>query len=401
MANESTELLRWNQGEKEEALASLLPEEITYYVDKADLERCRQDPTSIEAEAWKSFLKKGGYYTNLVIAFAPPDTALEALTHLLEQDTKSYWPCRGMLAALGDQAVPFALTLMRRAVNHIGVSPYAGQIDKAVVDMAAVAAPELVPLMASVLKSKARGKTKKHAKQWFVRHRAMAAPILDEAAKHDEKTVRAAALAALKGIQEAASGPEKLGEVRNQSHHAHPLVLCDAEAQFGGWDEHEDAIVNETPHQLNLEGLRVCLAHGGFHGHVDVFRDGPRIVATNTEDGGLDLEGGEVSLPEDDACDIQVMGVVDVPSQRLTVALAYPPLNKETTGDHADVTHGDDEILHIPVQSTQLQVTMRVAKAGWAIVVEHCSAASENEPKDGMKAESDKLVAAKQAKGSQ
>ena len=134
-----------------------------------------------------------------------------------------------------------------------------------------------------------------------------------------------------------------LGTVTNREHHAHPLILCDALAAYGGWDAHEDEII-EGRAELALGELAACIAPGGDHGHVDVLA---------RDDGGLVLVNDQREPP--DAAELAArpfagvpIGAVDVPSGQLAIGIAYNPFPSPRARD--------GERLVVPVRAARFDV---------------------------------------------
>ena len=140
-------------------------------------------------------------------------------------------------------------------------------------------------------------------------------------------------------------------------------MFCDSELQFGGWDAYQEDIVDETV-QLEIDGQRACLSGGGEGQTLHVFEGDDAWYATAPEDGGVASD--QIDTPVSASSDI---GIIDVPSGTLTIALAYPPLNMKTDGDFADVEHREGELLHIPCVHKQLVVSMQHTSSGWRLRV--------------------------------
>ncbi|MEV0064565.1 hypothetical protein [Nocardia sp. NPDC050718] len=160
-----------------------------------------------------------------------------------------------------------------------------------------------------------------------------------------------------------------LGSIRNPVHDGLFLVLCDAGARFGGWDVHGDELAAEGSAQLVLDGLRVYVeeAHGDGRHEVRRSEDGTLWISPPAEPGirpipedGLEHEPRTETLP---------MGLVDVPSGTLVLALAYPPLNMTTDGDHAGVTHEQGERLDVVVGPGVLVITRERTAAGQTVAL--------------------------------
>ena|GEM_PF-2091430 len=136
---------------------------------------------------------------------------------------------------------------------------------------------------------------------------------------------------------------DSLGTVTNRGFDGFFFVLCDAQLPFGGWDEHSEAMCDEEV-QYEVGGQRACVIGSGDAGALHVFQD-PQdgaLYLTQPREGGVDVE-----QIDDAVQSTTTVGYIDVPSGALVVALAYPPLNKQTSGDFADAEHQDGEILRI------------------------------------------------------
>jgi hypothetical protein len=199
--NETTSTLRWSDGELESFRAKLLPEDVRYYVSEETMAPYRDAPSSISHAQWKELFAKGGYHVNVVVAFGPPALALEELERRLDQDADTFWPVDGVLATLGEAAIPLAIRSMKRAVGNIGNGVYGNQIERALDDIAPIDAAELVDLVAGVLATAASTKAKRKAKAWLVRHHTTATPII--AASLADAAKRKAAQAAAKVLADA------------------------------------------------------------------------------------------------------------------------------------------------------------------------------------------------------
>lgn len=147
---------------------------------------------------------------------------------------------------------------------------------------------------------------------------------------------------------------EKLGLVRNRTHQGMFIVLCDAEAEFKGWDEYGEVLADEGNMNLDLQGKRAVVLEAHSHqlkeaGAWLVFRGAGDVLFLQPplERGVERLEAA--LLADEPRTETVAIGDVDVPSGTLTIALAYPPLNTETDGDHAGVTHGEGERLDVAV----------------------------------------------------
>lgn len=160
-----------------------------------------------------------------------------------------------------------------------------------------------------------------------------------------------------------------LGHVRNRNHAGLFVILCDSTARFGGWDEHGETLAREGSMELDLGGLRVFVeeAHGAGSHELHRSDDGTLWLLAPIEDGvrRIPVEHLE-SAPRVEAIE---MGVIDVPSRTLTIALAYPPLNTTTKGDHAGVTHEDGERLDVLEVAEVLVVTREFTADGGQVVV--------------------------------
>lgn len=159
-----------------------------------------------------------------------------------------------------------------------------------------------------------------------------------------------------------------LGHVRNRNHDGLFVILCDSTARFGGWDEHGDALADEGSTELDLGGLRAFVeeAHGAGSHELHRSDDGTLWLLAPIEDGVRRIPVDHLeSAPR-----VQVieMGAIDVPSRTLTIALAYPPLNTTTQGDHAGVTHEDGERLDVMEVAEVLVVTREFTADGAQVV---------------------------------
>lgn len=182
--------LRWSDGERERFRTNLLPDEARYYVTEDMLATYRDASRSVSPAQWTKLFEKGGYHANVVVAYGPPALALAQLERRLDKDTETFWPFDGVLATLGDAAIPLAIRSVKRAAGNIGNAIYGKQIQRALDDIAPVDAAELVEVMARVLTSKAGAKAKDKAKAWLVRHHATARPVIESAltdAKADDR----------------------------------------------------------------------------------------------------------------------------------------------------------------------------------------------------------------------
>jgi hypothetical protein len=134
-----------------------------------------------------------------------------------------------------------------------------------------------------------------------------------------------------------------LGTVKNRSHDGSFIIICDANAEFGGWDEHGEQLADEGSCELRLSNGSAFVeeAYGGAW-EVCLTEHGEIRLTNPGEDVGLAIE--ELGEPQTERAP---MGHVDVPSGELVVATAYPPLNTTSAGDHAGQTHQSGEVVRI------------------------------------------------------
>ncbi len=150
---------------------------------------------------------------------------------------------------------------------------------------------------------------------------------------------------------------KNLGTVTNSQHRAHPLILCDAEAIYGGWAEYEDAII-EGNSVLTLQGHSACIVVGGDHGHVDVFASGHDLVLVNDE---REVKN-PTELAERSFDGVVLLGTVEVPSGALSIGIAYNPLNLPNTS-----APNPGERLVTPVTAIAFEVRAEEGDDGWRI----------------------------------
>jgi hypothetical protein len=273
--------LRWLDGEREAFRGELFPDDMRYYVEDDVIARYRDDPSAVTEEAWEALFARGGYHVNVGVAFAPAAHALAALEARSAAAPDTYWPMKGALAVLGDALIPLAVRLVKLAVSNIGNGVYSQQINRALVDMAPLEAPELVEPILGVLSSKANGKAKASAKAWLVRHRAVSAPVIAAALADPQSPLRAAAKVAKKAFAEADAGAgtarkegglERIGWLYYRSHHATPLVVGDLAVMHdwrGAPDGADEAALVPLPKgsvalfEMHLRAPEVLRAPGG------------------------------------------------------------------------------------------------------------------------------------------
>lgn len=161
------------------------------------------------------------------------------------------------------------------------------------------------------------------------------------------------------------------GRVTNRAHEGLFVILCDSKARFGGWDEHGEMLADEGSVPLELDGLRAFVeeAHAsGRFGHHEVLE---------SEDGTIWLrtfERGSTPIPiealeREARTEVVEMGFVDVPSGTLTIALAYPPLNTTSTGDHAGVVHNEGERVDVKTKSKLFAVIREFTESGQVVAL--------------------------------
>jgi hypothetical protein len=192
--------IEWANGERDSFRASLLPEEMSFYVDKNVVAPYRDAPTEVSDERWRDLIGKGGYYVNVLIAYGPPAIGIEAIAGRLDKDPKTIWPLGGALAVLGEAVIPTAIRTLERAISNIGQGVYANQIQLALADVAPIRSVRVAELVLEVLASSAKPKVKAAARAWLARHAAAAAPVVEQATASTDAKVRAAAKAAAKAI---------------------------------------------------------------------------------------------------------------------------------------------------------------------------------------------------------
>lgn len=158
---------------------------------------------------------------------------------------------------------------------------------------------------------------------------------------------------------------DKLGTVTNRAHDGMFVVICDAQARFGGWDEHGDRLSDEGSLELDLDGVRGFVEEG-HGGRVDVYRTAAgEILLNNEKDTGVPAD-----RLGDARTELVPMGAVDVPSGKLTIASAYPALNTEAKGDHAGLAHEAGERLDLEVPPGRFRVVRAFTTAGNFVVLE-------------------------------
>lgn len=191
-------MIVWLEGEQEKFRSGLFPDDMSYYVDKDVVDKCRDAPGSMTTEAWRALPAKGGYYLNLLVGYGPRDLAVEAVAQMLDEYPDTIWPFHGMLAVLGEDMIPTAIRTLERAVSHIGQGVYANQIQIALHDIAPVRSARVAELAIEVLASTAKPKVKALAKAWLVRHAVVAGPAVTAAVTSSDPKLRAAGKTAAK-----------------------------------------------------------------------------------------------------------------------------------------------------------------------------------------------------------
>lgn len=144
---------------------------------------------------------------------------------------------------------------------------------------------------------------------------------------------------------------QHLGRVTNHAHNGLFVILCDASAQYGGWDDYGEVLGDDGSMELALGELRAYVEEGDCRhgGAVQVYRgnDGVLWIAPAAEPGVVPLPVDRIE--DEPRTEIAPMGTIDLPTGTLTIATAYPALNLEATGDHAGLAHDDGERLDIAV----------------------------------------------------
>lgn len=142
---------------------------------------------------------------------------------------------------------------------------------------------------------------------------------------------------------------QHLGRIVNRSHNGLFAIICDSTAQFGGWDDYGEALADEGSQPLVLGELRAFVeeADGRYGGDYQIYQsdDGVVWIAPPREPGIDPLDGDRIE--HEPRTEVGEATPIDVPSGVLTIAIAYPALNQEATGDHAGVVHAKDERLDI------------------------------------------------------
>ena len=160
-----------------------------------------------------------------------------------------------------------------------------------------------------------------------------------------------------------------LGEIHNRAHDGLFVVICDSKAEFGGWDEYGEVLGDEGSTELDLDGSRAYVEEAHGAGHHDVLASDDGTIWLDPP-----IEPGVVRIPRDrierePRIEIVELGFVDVPSGTLTIALAYPPLNLTSTGDHAGVTHEADERVDVPTEIRVFVVRREFTAAGQIVAL--------------------------------
>lgn len=160
-----------------------------------------------------------------------------------------------------------------------------------------------------------------------------------------------------------------LGSIRNSLHDGLFLMLCDAQAQYGGWDVHGDELADVGSTQLVLGGLRAYVeeAHGGGRHEVHRSSDGTLWVSPPVEPGINPIPPED--LEHRPRTRTHPVGLIDLPSGTLVLALAYPPLNTTTDGDHAGLTHGEGERLDVAFGAGVVAITREHTTTGQVLAL--------------------------------
>ncbi|MEU1428401.1 hypothetical protein ABZ412_15135 [Nocardia sp. NPDC005746] len=138
-----------------------------------------------------------------------------------------------------------------------------------------------------------------------------------------------------------------LGSIRNPLHDGLFLLLCDSQARYGGWDVHGAELAREGSTSLTLDGMRAYVeeAHGGGQYEIHRGADATLWISPPAEPGVGPIPAA--ALIREPRIRTTPVGLIDLPSGTLVVALAYPPLNMTTDGDYAGITHEDGERLDV------------------------------------------------------
>jgi hypothetical protein len=146
----------------------------------------------------------------------------------------------------------------------------------------------------------------------------------------------------------------KLGEVWNTQHHANPLIICDSQAEYGGWDTFEHEIVDLGDAEIQLTGSPACIVRGGIYGYVDVFAfDDGNLALVNVEGQDIDVTTHAAILNTPG----REVGQVAVPSGSLAIGIAYLPLPQPEDTNA-------EELLIVPDTATRYTVTVAAGVGG-------------------------------------
>ncbi|GAB2441696.1 hypothetical protein [Nocardia tengchongensis] len=160
-----------------------------------------------------------------------------------------------------------------------------------------------------------------------------------------------------------------LGSIRNPVHDGLFLVLCDSRARYGGWDVHGAELACEGSASLTLDGSRAYVeeAHGGGQYEVHRGADGTLWISLPAEPGVRPIPAD--ALEHEPRIRTTPVGLIDLPSGTLVLALAYPPLNMTTDGDHAGITHEEGERLDVVFGSGVVAITREHTATGQVLAL--------------------------------
>lgn len=163
---------------------------------------------------------------------------------------------------------------------------------------------------------------------------------------------------------------EYLGSIRNPVHDGLFLLLCDSRTRYGGWDVHGPELASEGSTSLTLDGLRAYVEEAHGDGRYEVHHDtaGGTLWISPPEEPGVHPIPAE-ALEHEPRLRTSPLALIDLPSGTLVLALAYPPLNMTTDGDHAGLTHGDGERLDIEFGIGTVEITREHTATGQVLAL--------------------------------
>ncbi|MEV6073036.1 hypothetical protein AB0L82_41380 [Nocardia sp. NPDC052001] len=160
-----------------------------------------------------------------------------------------------------------------------------------------------------------------------------------------------------------------LGSIRNPLHDGLFLLLCDSQARYGGWDVHGTALACEGSTSLALDGLRAYVEEAHGDGRYEVRRGSDRTlwIALPVEPGVRPIAAD--ALEHEPRVGTAPVGLIDLPSRKLVLALAYPPLNMATDGDYAGITHEEGERLDVTFDAAVVAITREHTATGQVLAL--------------------------------